>query len=245
MMFAGTAGAQTILDQGSSDDLVAPPAPDCATGSIVLVEEVSFTAAGSPIEAPVLGVGNGLETELELSDFDEVDPGILEITEIITYDAHTGRALWPVQDNERVAIEFLLDGEVVGATDFTPDLEDGVNSAWVVAELGEVELAEGADEARIVHFNEANNNDSVVVASACATFSADDGLEANDDEDGETLTLAELIERNAADNDEGPDGDELAMTGANEIAFAVIALGVIIFGIAFKIQSQDPEQLTF
>lgn len=247
-IFAGTAGAQTIIDEGSSSELVAPPSPECSADAIVLVQEVSFTDGGSPIDAPVFGVGAGLEVSFDLEDFEELDAGVLEITEIITFDGHTGRELWPEQANERVALEFLLDGDVVATTDFTPDIEDGVNAAWVVANLGQVELEDGADAARIVHFNDGNNN-SVVVSSACAEFVDGDDVDADDDadeDDTEELTLAELIERNSGIQGlEGPDGDALAVTGANEIAFAVIALGVITFGVAFKIQSQDPEDLTF
>ena len=59
-----------------------------------------------------------------------------------------------------------------------------------------------------------------------------------------------MIEQNANNDDdgaadEGVDGDELALTGANEIAFVIIALGVILFGIAMKVQGQDPEELTY
>lgn len=236
--FAGVAGAQTITDQGTSEDLVAPPSPNCPVGAITLVSEVEFTSAGSPIDAPILGVGDGLETSLDIDGFVGVEAGTIDIIEIITYDAHTGRALWPAQDNESVALEFSLDGDVVARSEFTPDLDDGVNSAWVVSSLGEVGLAEGADAVRIVHFNQENNNDSVVVASACATFTPGDV---------ETLTLGERIEMgtgvDAEADSEGSDGEQLAVTGANEIAFAIIALGVMIFGIAFKIQGQDPRAL--
>lgn len=351
--FAGLASAQTVIEQGSSDDLVAPPSPNCPAGAITLVPEVQFTSAGSPIDAMVLGVGNGLSTTVDIEDFNGVDAGAIEIVEIITYDAHTGRALWPAQDNERVAIEFLLDGVIQATSAFTPDVEDGVNSAWVVSSLGELELPEGADEARVVHFNEASNNDSVVVASACASFTGlaepiaeatpeeeeapaeeaeeeteeeapveetDEAEEVDEEEapveeeSGEAPTLDELIMQNsgplaaplieldetvetevegatqdpadaddAADTDdtaaeaddatddddaaeadaavadpedeadddeeaeevasEGPMAEMLAATGANEIAFIVIALGIMIFGIAFRIQSQDPDEL--
>ena len=319
--FAGVAVAQTLIEEGTSDDLVAPPAPSCPSDAITLIEQVEFTSAGSPIEAPVLGVGSGLSTSIDIEGFDALDAGTIDIVEIITYDAHTGRALWPVQDNESVAVEFSLDGDVVAMSEFTPDVEDGVNSAWVVSSLGELELPDGADAARIVHFNQELNNDSVVVASACATFTpsvdtevAGASAEAEDEEPEEDLTLDERIERNSAteaeaealaaaaataqaaadvaaevaaeadDADaaaaeeaadeaqaeadaaaeaaaeaeaeaeaaaeaeaeaasEGADGDELASTGANEIAFAVIAFGIMMFGVAFKIQGQDPESL--
>ena len=255
-MFAGAAGAQTVtpLGDGSSDDLVAPPSPTCPAGALILIPEVSFTSVGVPVGAERLGVGSGLVESFEIEDFPELDPGVIEISEIITYDAHAGRSNWPTQDNERVAIEFLLDGDVVVTTEFTPDVADGVNAAWAETNLGEYELPDGADAARVIHFGEANNSDSVTVASLCAEFTestagttaaaADDD---DDDDDDTSLTLAELIER-SIDPDaaaEGAQGAELAATGANEIAFGIIAFGVILFGIAMKVQAQDPEELTY
>ena len=270
-MFAGTAGAQTVteLGSGSSDELVAPPAPNCSADALELVPQVSFTSVGVPIDAERLGVGAGLVETTEIEDFPELEAGVIEITEIITYDGHTGREGWPAQDNERVAIEFLLDGDVVVTTEFTPDVADNVNAAWAETNLGEYELPEGADAANIVHFGEANNTDSVVVASLCAEFTQvdtevlgqtedadadeDDAAEddagdddaAADDDEG-PFTLQELIDRgiNGQAGTEGPDGDELALTGANEIAFAVIALGVLTLGVAAKVRSTDPEDLT-
>lgn len=255
VLFAGMAGAQSTvieLSNGSSDELIAPPSPDCSADALVLIPEVSFTSVGVPIDTERLGMGRGLVDSIDIEDFDELDAGVIDITQIITYDGHTGRAGWPAQDNERVAIEFLLDGEVQATTGFTPDVADRVNAAWVVADLGEVELPEGADAARIVHWGEESNDDSVVVASLCAEFTAadaDDAVETDvddeevddeeaDDEDTEELTLAELIERNT-----GGGQDELALTGANEIAFGVIAIGIILFGIAMKVQGQDPDEL--
>lgn len=273
-LFAGAAGAQTVtpLGSGSSDDLVAPPAPACAADALTLIPQVSFTTVGVPIDAQRLGVGPGLVETFEIEDFPELDAGVIEITEIITYDAHTGRSGWPAQDNERVAIEFLLDGDVVVTTEFTPDVADSVNSAWAETNLGEYTLPDGADAANIIHFGEANNTDSVVVASLCAEFTEgaaestagttadaeedddvadeeeDDAADADDDDT--ELTLAELIER-SIDPDaqtaaaEGVNGVELAATGANEIAFGIIAFGVILFGIAMKVQGTDPEELTY
>lgn len=258
--FAGVAGAQTVtpLGSGSSDDLVAPPSPTCSEDQLI-IPEVRFTSVGVPIDGVRLGVGPGLVEDFEIEDFPEFGPGTIEITEIITYDAHTGRSGWPAQDNESVAIEFLLDGDVVVTTEFTPDIEDNVNAAWAETNLGEYELPDGADGARVIHFSEANNTDSVVVASLCAEFTEstagstadvdeDDDAEADEDEDDtEELTLAELIERSLDPEAaaEGADGDELAITGANEIAFGIIAFGVILFGIAMRVQGTDPEELTY
>ena len=281
VLLAGVAAAQgtvTELGQGSSDDLVAPPSPSCDADALELIPEVSFTSLAQPIGVPRLGVGNGLVTEYDIPDFPELEPGVIDVVEIITFDAFTGRSGWPPQDNESVAIEFLLDGEVQATTDFTPDLEDEVSAAWAQTDLGEHDLDNGADAARIIHFNESSNSDSVVVSSLCAVFTADDApvdedtagdddadtddtdtddtddedaaTAGDDDDDPESLTLAELIEQNANNDDdgaadEGVDGDELALTGANEIAFVIIALGVILFGIAMKVQGQDPEELTY
>ena len=80
---------------------------------------------------------------------------------------------------------------------------------------------------------------------------ADDAAADDDDDDG-SFTLQELIDRgingdtagDGAAAGEGANGDELALTGANEVAFAVIALGVMTLGLAAKVRSTDPEDLT-
>ncbi len=267
-LLAGPVGAQTVtpLGSGSSDDLVAPPAPNCSADALTLIPQVSFTSVAVPIDGERLGVGPGLVESFEIEDFEELGAGVIEITEIITYDAHTGRSGWPAQDNERVAIEFLLDGDVVVTTEFTPDVADNVNAAWVETNLGEYELPDGADAANVIHFGEANNTDSLVVASLCAEFTestagttatatdddddADEDEAGDEDEDDTELSLAELIERSIDPEAEtaaaeGVAGAELAATGANEIAFGIIAFGVILFGIAMKVQGTDPEELTY
>ncbi len=256
LLFSGIAAAQSTvieLSNGSSDDLVAPPSPTCSDDALILIPEVEFTSVAMPIDADRLGVGGGLVESFDIEDFPTLDPGVIDLTQIITYDGHLGRAGWPAQDNERVAIEFLLDGEIQATSGFTPDVADNVSSAWVIADLGEIDLPEGADAARVIHWGEEFNDDSVVVASLCAEFTAvevldetagdaaaDDAAADDDDDEVEGLTLAELIERNT-----GASNDELALTGANEIAFGIIALGVILFGIAMKVQGQDPEELTY
>ena len=255
-LLGGVAGAQgivSIIDEGSSEELVAPPSPSCEAGQLELIPETSFTTVGVPIDVPRLGVGAGLSTEYEIPDFEALGAGVIDIVEIITFDAHTGRSGWPAQDNESVAIEFLLDGDVQVTTEFTPDVEDSVNAAWVLSSLGEYELPEGADAARVVHFNEADNTDSVVAASLCAVFTEAAEVEVageteEADEDGEDaalaqddepeLTFQELLDQNA-------EGDELALTGANEIAFAIIAIGVLTLGVAAKVQSKDPEDFKY
>ena len=112
--------------------------------------------------------------------------------------------------------------------------------------MGEYSLPDGADEARVVHFNEADNTDSVVAASLCAEFTATDDPDAalqdededEDEDEDQVFTLEELLEQNA-------EGGELALTGANEIAFAVIALGVMVLGLAAKVQGKDPEDFKY
>ena len=330
----------TVLGSGTSDDLVAPPSSTCSSDALLLVPDVEFTSVAMPVGVPRLGVGAGLVTSYDIPDFPELASGVIDVVEIITFDAHTGRDAWPAQDNERVSVEFLLGGEVQASTDLTPDVADSVNSAWAITDLGEHDLPEGADGARLVAFNEALNTDSVVVASLCAVFEADDGPVADDtevlgtteeadaeaeeaaaeeaaaeeaaaeeaaaeeaaaeeaaaaaaaeeaaaeeaaaeeaaaeeeaaaqdaDEDeeevaaDETFTFQELIdmaiENNNADGgvaqvtetdpvaaEEGAAGDQLAITGANEIAFAVIALGVIMLGVASKVQGKDPEDFIY
>ena len=57
--------------------------------------------------------------------------------------------------------------------------------------------------------------------------------------------VAQVTETDPVAAEEGAAGDQLAITGANEIAFAVIALGVIMLGVASKVQGKDPEDFIY
>ena len=87
VLLAGVAAAQgtvTELGQGSSDDLVAPPSPSCDADALELIPEVSFTSLAQPIGVPRLGVGNGLVTEYDIPDFPELEPGVIDVVEILS-----------------------------------------------------------------------------------------------------------------------------------------------------------------
>ncbi len=193
----------TIVDSGSSDDLVPPPAPDC--DDLVFLTEVTFSDQGVPLGIPRLGVGFGLVTSFVVPDFEPIGPSIIALDEVITFDGHTGRDIWPAQLNERVKFEFLLDGVVQVATPFTPDLPDDSVSAWLDVDMGTYELPNGADALRIVHFSDPNNTDSVVVSALCGT-----SIDLPDNTTTTTVptTVAPCDDTASGDTDSDPAGSE-------------------------------------
>lgn len=155
-----------ILGSGGSDDLDPPPSPRC--DDLVFVTEVSFDAAGNPIDIPRFGTSPDLTQVFDVPDFEAVGPGILELNEVIVYDGHIGRAIWTPQLLEQVYFEFLLDGVVQVRTPSTPDVPDGQRTGWHDLDMGTYELPNGADTMRIRHAG-GNSADveSLVVSAVC------------------------------------------------------------------------------
>jgi hypothetical protein len=168
LVFTTTVGAEDnvrIIGSGTADELVPPPSPTC--DDLVLITEVTFSPDGVPIDIPRFGVGPDLITVYDVPGFQAVGPGVIILDEVITYDAHRGRDIWAAQPNERVRIEFLLNGVSQVTTPFTPDLPDGTLAAWLDIDMGRYDLPNGADTMRIHHFNDPGNTDSVVVSALC------------------------------------------------------------------------------
>jgi hypothetical protein len=180
------AGAQDgikVIGSGGSDELVAPPSPTC--DDLVLLSEVTFSEAGVPLSIPRMGVGDGLVTSYDVPNFEPVGAGTLVLDEVITFDGHVGRDIWPAQPNERVQFEFLLDGVSQVITPFTPDLPDDTLSAWLDLDMGAYQLPNGADALRILHYNDPGNTDSVVVSALCGRL-----LDPDDEVPGPDPTVA-------------------------------------------------------
>lgn len=166
---AAPAGAQEgvrVLGSGGSDDLVPPPSPTC--DDLVFVTEVTFDAAGNPIDIPRFGSSPDLTQVHDIPDFQAVGPGILELDEVIVYDGHFGRAIWDPQLEEKVYFEFLLGGVSQGRTPLTPDVPDGQRTGWLDIDMGSYELPNGADTLRIHHGGgEPAEVNSLVVSALC------------------------------------------------------------------------------
>lgn len=169
VLAAAPVGAQDgirIIASGGSDDLQPPPSPMC--DNLVFITEVSFDAAGNPIDIPRFGTTPDLVQVFDVPNFTPVGPGTIFLDEVIVYDGHIGRALWSPQLEEQVYFEFLLDGEVQVRTPATPDVPDGQRTGWHDIDMGGYELPNGADTFRIRH---ASSNtagvESLVVAALC------------------------------------------------------------------------------
>lgn len=169
LLAAVPVGAQPgveILGSGGSDELIPPPSPTC--DDLVFITEVSFDAAGNPIDIPRFGTSPDLVQVFDVPDFEPVGPGVLELNEVIVYDGHFGRALWTPQLQEQVFFEFLLNGEVQARTPNTPDVPDGQRTGWHDLDMGTYELPNGADTLRIRHAGgDSASVESLVVSALC------------------------------------------------------------------------------
>ncbi len=163
-------GFPAAAHAGSSDELVLPPASSCTAPAFTTTPLLDDQ--GYNISNPNLGDGaGGLATRATFPV--SFGPGVVSLDEIITWDAHVDRDTNLDQTNERVLIEFSLDGAVVATSGPTADLADGPLSAWEINDLGTLALPEGADSAAVIHASGTAAINSVVVTSICMTFAED------------------------------------------------------------------------
>jgi len=74
----------------------------------------------------------------------------IEIPSYVSADGYTNRSN-ASQSCERWKVEFYKNGQKVGETSQTDDVQDGVDYAWSTGSLTTVSLTNGADQFRIVH----------------------------------------------------------------------------------------------
>jgi len=160
-----------VIEAGGSDQAVHPPRPTC--DQPIFTTELVFDADGYVTEAshPRFGTSAELLQVLDVANFTSVGPGSFSLTEVITLDGHRHRATWPDQLNEQVWFEFLLGGVSQGRSALTPDVPDDLRTGWMVADMGVVDLPDGADTLRIHHagINPAEVN-SLVLYGLCGGF---------------------------------------------------------------------------
>ena len=163
------AAGETVpaTSSGTSDELVAPPSLSSCNNTAFL-PSIAFEADGTPIGVPRLGVGPGLVTSFEIS-ISPLGPGTISLDEVITYDGHAERDTLSAQPDEKVRIEFLLDGNVQAVTRLTPDVPDSTLSAWVTSDLGSHDLPNGANALRVVHSSAQTGQNSVVISAICGS----------------------------------------------------------------------------
>lgn len=268
---AAQAGVQ-ILGSGGSDDLIPPPSPRC--DDLVFVTEVSFDAAGNPIDIPRFGTSPDLTQVFDVPDFEAVGPGVLELNEVIVYDGHIGRAQWTPQLLEQVYFEFLLDGVVQVTTPPTPDVPDGQRTGWHDLHMGFYDLPNGADTLRIRHAG-GNSADveSLVVSAVCgqvipfpeaeeATTTVEattttaptttvtptteaPGTTAPATTEAPATTTTEVIETEVEGQVEEQPAPQLAVTGRTQQAAAGFALLAVGLGILLMALSVAESKLEY
>lgn len=124
---------------GYSDRLVDAPTPIECAGEAWLADRG-------------VHMGDYSAAELEIDTSLTLAAGRWRVADLVVHDADIDRASYP-QADERLRVEFWLDGHMIAASKSTPDLEDGPISAWFQGSLGTVELPHGADRVILSHSN--------------------------------------------------------------------------------------------
>lgn len=145
------------------------PQPGACNGPLIQLDG-SVDATSGRNNSPIrFGTAPDLQWFYTIPDL-SLEAGTVSLPQVITWDAFEGRENAEVQPAERVRIEFFLGGNHVASSAFTEDLADGVTSTSAVSNLGVIELPNGADEVRIVHFDwveTTTTENSLVVTSIC------------------------------------------------------------------------------
>ncbi|NNC82298.1 MAG: hypothetical protein HKN79_01875, partial [Flavobacteriales bacterium] len=105
-------------------------------------------------------------------------PVTLSIDEVVSWDAYTTRPNTGNQPNEQWSLVFFKNGSIVYSSQYTQDLLTGVvNAEWVGALDQDIYLPNGADEIKIVHYEDDNygvgstsSANSVVPVSVCLSY---------------------------------------------------------------------------
>ena len=138
------------------------PAPACTAGSVKWQGSIELARGGNR-RAALPGISFG--------------PGNVDVLELVTWDGYAGRSATDpnTQRIEQVRLEFFKDGQWVGTSVTSEDLEDGVESFWWAGNLGRVSLPNGADRVEVVHssaFEDDGQPNGMSVTGVCMQFAA-------------------------------------------------------------------------
>jgi len=176
------------VQAATQSDIDPPTSPSCRAGALLWENHVDVNNlegnAGIPV-ADIRMLGSRDSSFVLPIDLPSAFDGQVEIniTEAIAWDGYERRPDTGNQPNERFAVLFFRNGNLVWQSPFTGvnDNNDGIatgvlNDEWI-GPLGGTTLPNGADEIRLIHWGEATfgNNDraanSVVPSSVCIEFS--------------------------------------------------------------------------
>lgn len=178
---AGEAPVAQLQDAGdsapeadSSDEAPAPqmdaaPQPAGCNGPLVQLDGSVDEMSGHNNSPVRFGTGPDLRWFYTVPGL-SFGPGTVALPQVITWDAYLGREHTQAQPAERVRVEFFLGGAHVASSAFTEDLADNVASASALSNLGTMDLPNGADEVRIVHYDwvtPTTTENSLVVTAVC------------------------------------------------------------------------------
>ncbi len=161
--------AELVAELQDAPAIEGAPQPGGCNGPLVQLDGSVDETSGRNNSPVRFGTAPDLRWFYSIPDL-SFEAGTVSLPQVITWDAYQGRENTEVQPSERVRVEFFLGGTHVASSPFTDDLADGVTSASLVSNLGTMELPNGADEVRIVHYDwvdTTTTENSLVVTSIC------------------------------------------------------------------------------
>ncbi|MGB1252755.1 MAG: SdrD B-like domain-containing protein, partial [Candidatus Promineifilaceae bacterium] len=168
--------------------VTAPTAPSCPSGALLWENNVDVAnlvgSSGVP-QADVRFIRNQTTSLTIPGPYPSALSGgsvQFNISEAIAWDGYTARPNTGDQPNERFKVVALKNGSVVYQSAWTGGAADGIDTGvyadeWI-GSLGSTTLADGADEIRLVHWNDptygdgsGSSSNSVVPTSVCIELS--------------------------------------------------------------------------
>lgn len=162
--------------------LTPPTAPTCAAGNLLWQNNIDVTnlSGGNGIPQADVRLRGGSPSSYTLPiTLPSAFNGPLSVTveEAISYDGYTNRPNVGTQPEETWKVAFFLNGNLVAETGYTGDIVDGVEAAEWIGSLGTVQLPNGADEIRIIHYEDDDygtgnspSANSVMPSSVCLSY---------------------------------------------------------------------------
>ncbi|MEL7120434.1 MAG: hypothetical protein AAFO07_13370, partial [Bacteroidota bacterium] len=190
------------------DDIDPPPSPNCGSGNTLLWEnDIDIDDDDVDVDLLMYRNNNTLHTIYDGNLPSEFDGNVtVDITEAIAWDGYEDRDDSGNQPNEKFKVIFLLNGQLVGSSNWTGSnssgndgIATGVESDYWRGGLGTIVLPNGADQIKLVHWSnstygmgDGSNANSVVPASVCMSYNGNGGGSSSCDADITSLIFNDL-----------------------------------------------------
>lgn len=174
--FSGQGDVNVDASCSTTSTLNPPPSPTCASGK--LSWENPITINGSNVNSTVrLKDGGTTAYSLPITLPAEFNSAVeVTIDEAISWDGYSNRNTIN-QANEQWKVAFFKNGVLEASSHYTTDLIDNVVSNATVESLGTISLPNGADEVKLIHYEDgsygegsSSSSNSVNPVSICMSY---------------------------------------------------------------------------